>query len=159
MADQWVEVQFDCLPLRSVTRWDAPADASPKLRDFCARLQQAHLQHGGHNTFYLHNARCIFHLTNQPDLGMLEFQFEGVVLTDPDDRHTKGSDLAVELVRETCPWLVEPVVHWFRESVQHAVRVEFNRYIEAGDLEKTRQRIAKLQAESDHLDGYLGMYL
>ena len=65
--DRWVEIQFDCLPLRSVSRSDVPLDASPKLRDFCARLQQAHRKHGTHNTYYLHNARCIFHLTNQPD--------------------------------------------------------------------------------------------
>ena len=102
---------------------------------------------------------CIYHLTNHPDLGMLEFRFEGVVLTDAEDVRTQGSDLTVQLVRETCAWLSEPVVHWFRESVQHAVRVEFDRYIEAGDLEKTRQRIARLQAESDQLEGFLGMYL
>ena len=157
--DRWVEIQFDCLPLRSVSRWDAPLDASPKLRDFYARLKEAHRKHGTHNTYYLHNARCIYHLTNQPALGMLEFRFEGVVLTDTEDRCTQGSDLTVELVRETCTWLSEPVVRWFQESVQHAVRVEFDHYIEAGDLEKTRQRIAKLQAESDQLEGFLGMYL
>jgi hypothetical protein len=157
--EHWVEIQFDCLPLRSVTRWEAPPDASPKLRDFCARLAQAHRTHGTHNSYYLHNAHCIFHLTNNPALGMLEFRFEGVVLTDADDRLTQGSDLAVELVRETCPWLSEPVVQWFRESVQHAVRVEFDRYIDAGDLERTRQRIAQMQAENERLEGFLGMYL
>jgi len=90
---------------------------------------------------------------------MLEFRLEGVVLTDAEDRHTTGSDLRVDLVRETCPWLTEPIVHWFRESVQHAVRVEFDRYIEAGDLDKARERIAKLNAESDGQGGFLGMYL
>jgi hypothetical protein len=55
--------------------------------------------------------------------------------------------------------LTEPIVNWFRESVQHAVRVEFDRYIEAGDLEQTRQRIAKLNAESDNQCGFLGMHL
>ncbi len=159
MTERWVELQFDCLPLRSVTRWDSPPDASPKLREFFARLQRAHEKHGAHNAFYLHNARCIFHLTNRADFGMLEFRLEGVVLTDAEDRHTRGSDLRVELVRETCPWLTEPIVNWFRESVQHAVRVEFDRYIEAGDLEQTRQRIAKLNAESDDQGGFLGMYL
>jgi hypothetical protein len=154
-----LEIEFDCLPLRSVTRWEAPADASPKLREFCARLAAAQHTHGAHNTYYLHNARCIFRVTNHPLVGMLEFQFEGVVLTDADDRLTCGSDLTVQLTRETCPWLTEPVVEWFRDSVQHAVRVEFDRYIAAGDLEKTRQRIAQLQAESDRLEGFLGMYL
>ena len=79
--DRWVEIQFDCLPLRSVSRWDATSDASPKFRDFCARLAEAHRRHGTHNAYFLHNARCVYHLTNHPDLGMLEFRFEGVVLT------------------------------------------------------------------------------
>jgi hypothetical protein len=157
--DRWVDIQFDCLPLRSISRWDAPLDASPRLRDFYARLIESHRKHGTHNTYYLHNARCIYHLTNQPVLGTLEFRFEGVVMTDAEDRCTQGSDLAVELARETCTWLSEPVVRWFHESVQHAVRIEFDHYIAAGDLEKTRQRIAKLQAQSDQLEGFLGMYL
>jgi hypothetical protein len=157
--EHWVDIQFDCLPLRSVSRWDAPADASPKFQDFCAHLSEAQRKHGIHNAYFLHNALCVYHLTNRPDLGMLEFRFEGVVLTDATDLRTQGSDLTVELVRETCPWLSEPVVTWFRESVHHAVRVEFDRYIEAGDLEKTRQRIERLQAETDQLEGFLGMYL
>ena len=28
--DRWVEISFDCLPLRSVGRLDIPMDASPK---------------------------------------------------------------------------------------------------------------------------------
>jgi hypothetical protein len=157
--DRWVDIQFDCLPLRSVARWDPPLDASPRLHDFYSRLKQAHLQHGAHNTYYLHNAHCIYRLTNAADVGMLEFEFEGVVITEADDRLTVGSDLRVALVRETCDWLTEPVVAWFRESVQHAVRVEFDRYIQAGDLERTRQRIAQLESLSDQSDGFLGMYL
>ncbi len=157
--ERWVEIQFDCLPLRSISRWDPPGDASPKFREFCDRLRAAQHKHGTHNAYFLHNAHCIFHLTNHPNVGMLEFRFEGVVLTDQDDLRTQGSDLSVQLARETCPWLSEPVVRWFQESVQHAVRVEFDRYIEAGDLERTRQRIARQQAESDRLEGFLGMYL
>ncbi len=157
--DRWVEIQFDCLPLRSVARWDPPLDASPELRDFYQRLKQAHLDHGAHNTYYLHHAQCVYRLTNSAAVGRLEFQFEGVVLTDAEDRQTVGSDLCVELVRETCDWITEPVVAWFCESVEHAVRVEFDRYIQAGDLERTRQRIAQLETLSDQADGFLGMYL
>ncbi len=157
--DRWVDIQFDCLPLRSVARWDPPLDASPRLHDFYACLKQAYLQHGTHNTYYLHNASCIFHLTNAADIGMLEFAFEGVVITDAADQRTQGSDLRVQLVRETCHWLNEPVVAWFRESVEHSVRVEFDRYIQAGDLARTRERIAQLEKVSDQSDGFLGMYL
>ena len=52
-----------------------------------------------------------------------------------------------------------PVVEWFSQAVQHAVCVDFDRYIEAGDLQKAKDRIAKLQAQSDEQGGFLGMYL
>jgi hypothetical protein len=67
--------------------------------------------------------------------------------------------LDVTLARETCDWLTQPVVAWFTETVSKAVMVEFNRYIAAGDLEQTKQRIAALQARADQEGGYLGMYL
>ena len=156
---RWVEIEFDCLPLRSVNRWDVPIDASPKYREFCARLKEALEKHGSHNTYYLHAARCTFHLTNEADRGMVEFGFRGVVLTDPDDRQTRGSDLEVHLQQETCPWLTEPIVRWFHDTVRRAVESEFNLYIEAGDLARTRERIEKIQADSDETGGFLGMYL
>jgi hypothetical protein len=90
---------------------------------------------------------------------MLEFRYEGTVITDPEDMHAQHADLEVSLVRETCDWLTAPVVEWFRQSVQHAVRVEFDRFIEAGDLQKTKERMAKLQAEMEQSGGYVGMYL
>ena len=156
---KWVEIEFDCLPLRSVTRWDAPLDASPQYEQLLRDLKQFAEKHGLHNTYFLHNAHCIYHLTNQPDTGMLDFRFQGIVLTDIEDRRTRGSDLEVELVRETCVWLTEPVVQWFAETVARAVEIEFDRYIDAGDLERTQQRIDQLQAQSDDHDGFLGMFL
>jgi hypothetical protein len=65
----------------------------------------------------------------------------------------------VEIVRETCDWLTEPVVQWFNETVPHAVLAEFDRYIEAGDLAQTKLRLEKIRAESDESGGFLGMYL
>ncbi len=156
---QFVEIQFDCLPLRSVTRLDIPLDASPKFRARCERIKQALEHHGTHNTYYLHNARCVFHLTNDPDQGMIEFQFEGTALTDPEDTQTRSCDLTVELIRETCDWLTQPVVQWFQETVAHSVRVEFDRYIRAGDLAQTVRRIEALAQQADQQGGYLGMYL
>ena len=157
--DRWVEIEFDCLPLRSITRFDAPIDASPKYEQFCSRVKAAVDKHGSHNTFYLHNARCVYHLLNHASRGSLEFSFEGTVLTDQADVKTKNCDLKVELVAETVDWLTETVVKWFAESVSRSVAVEFDRYIEAGDLEAAKKRIEKIQQASDDADGFVGMYL
>jgi hypothetical protein len=157
---RWVEISFDCLPLRSVGRLDVPLDASPKHRELCERIKAAIEKHGSHNTYFLYNARCAFHLTNRDDLGMIEFAFSGTALTDAEDCRTERCDLdQVELLRETCEWLTEPIVQWFSESVAHAVAVEFDRYIEAGDLDQAKQRVEKIQAASDQSGGYVGMYL
>jgi hypothetical protein len=157
--NRFVEIAFDCLPLRSVGRLDIPLDASPKYRQRCERIKGALEQHGSHNSYFLYNASCVFHLTNQADLGTLEFAFEGTLLTDSQDRETAYADLTATLTRETCDWLTEPVVAWFRETVAKAVAIEFNRYIAAGDLEQTKQRIAALQANADQRGGFVGMYL
>src|SRR3954452_12521472 len=121
-----VEITFDCLPLRSVTRLDVPIDASPKYRERCDAIKRAIEKHGSHNTYYLYNARCEFHLTNRDDLGTVEFAFEGTAITDSSDMRALRADLQVELARETCDWLTAPVVEWFGQSVEHAVRADFD---------------------------------
>ena len=73
--DRWVEVEFDCMPLRTVGRMDIPVDASPKYQAFCQRVKQAIQQHGSFNTYYLYNAKCTFHLTNDQRVGMIQFRF------------------------------------------------------------------------------------
>ena len=156
---RWVEIAFDCLPLRSVGRLDIPLDASPKYRQRCERIKRALEKHGSHNTYYLYNASCAFHLTNREDFGTLEFTWDGTVITDAADMRATAADLEVELARETCDWLTAPIVGWFGQSVQHAVCVEFDRYIEAGDLAKTKERMARLQAELEKSGGHVGMYL
>jgi hypothetical protein len=80
-----VDVQFDCLPLRSVTRLDPPLDASPALIGKWKRIKSAIQNHGTHNSYYLHNATCRFFVTNNPDVGMIAFKFEGVLFTDTAD--------------------------------------------------------------------------
>ncbi len=157
--NRYVDIVFDCLPLRSVGRMDIPLDASPKYRERCERIKNALELHGSHNTYYLYNAVCVFRLTNRDDVGMLHFRFEGTALTDETDQATVRCDLQVELVRETCDWLTEPVVHWFEETVPRAVGVEFDRYIKAGDLAQTKERISKMQSQLDEKGGYVGMYL
>lgn len=155
----WLDISFDCLPLRSVGRLDIPLDASPKYRQRCEQIKRQIEKHGSHNTFFLYNATCVFHLTNRANFGTLEFRFQGTVITDATDLQAQHADLEVELIRETCDWLTAPVVAWFHESVQHAVCVEFDRYIAAGDLDKTKARMEKLQAEVEKTGGHVGMYL
>ncbi|WP_164103551.1 hypothetical protein [Candidatus Laterigemmans baculatus] len=159
MDGRWVEVEFDCLPLRSVGRLDIPVDASPRFAEFVLRVKQAIERHGTHNTYYLHAAHCTYHLTNDPELGRLRLDFEGTVLTDAADREVRSMDLQVTLKEETCDWLTEPIVRWFSETVSRAVGVEFNRYIAAGDLTRAEERLKQLQAQTEQSGGFLGMYL
>ena len=90
---------------------------------------------------------------------MIQFRFEGTVLTGAADEKSVRTDLQVELVRETCDWLTEPIVQWFRETVPRTVGVEFDRYVASGDLEKTRLRLEEIESQSDEQDGFMGMYL
>ena len=90
---------------------------------------------------------------------MLQFRFEGTVLTDAVDAKSLRTDLHVDLLRETCDWLSEPIVQWFKETVPRTVAVEFDRYIATGDLEKTRRRLEEIESQSDDQDGFMGMYL
>lgn len=155
----YVDISFDCLPLRAVGRLDIPLDASPKYRQRCMHIKQAIEAHGSFNTYFLYNAECVFHLTNDENVGMLHFRFEGTVLTDEVDERARSCDLQVELVRETCDWLTAPIVNWFAETVPHAVRVEFDQYIAAGDLARAHQRAAQMQSQIEEAGGYLGMFL
>jgi hypothetical protein len=157
--EQWVDIQFDCIPLRSVTRLDVPLDASPRYQALCQRIKSAIERHGVHNAYYLHNAHCLYHLTNDPHDSVLEFAFEGTVFTDDEDVRCKSCDLEVRLQRETCDWLTQPVVQWFSETVRRAVAREFDRYIQAGDLQRAKERIERIQKESDEAGGFIGMYL
>jgi hypothetical protein len=156
---QAVEISFNCIPLRSMARFDIPLDATTEQKAFGERIRAAVLRHGSFNTFYLCEAKCVFHLTNHAEIGMLRFDFEGTVMTDQDDRKTIASDLTVELKQEVCEWLTAPIVEWFKETVAEAVRIEFDRYIQAGDLQKTVERVERLQAESAACGGFLGMGL
>jgi hypothetical protein len=127
--DRYVDIAFDCIPLRSMTRTDAPLDASPALTAKFERIKQAIAVHGTHNSYFLHNAACRFFVTNDPNRGMIAFRFEGVVFTDESDCLAKHAELSVTLDKETCPWLEQHVVRWFSETVTQAVLVEFNRYL------------------------------
>jgi len=158
-VDLPVKIVFDCLPLRTIARLDIPIDASPEHRARCERIKQAIDKHGSFNSYYLLNAECRFRLTNDETIGLLVFSFEGTVLTDPSDTHTRMVDLAVHLKAESCPWLTRQATDWFAETVRHAVAVEFDRYIAAGDLQRAIERVKRVQRTSDAQEGYVGMYL
>ncbi|GAB6164561.1 hypothetical protein JCM19992_05610 [Thermostilla marina] len=155
----YVEIAFDCLPLRTVARLDPPLDASPAFLALFDRVVKAIEKHGRHNTYYLHHATCVFHLTNDPQIGMLEFAFEGCVMTDSLDRQTIACDLDISLKRDTCDWANARVIEWFHETVRRAVMVEFDRYIAAGDLQRAIERLERLEKEADEHGGYLGLGL
>ncbi len=156
----FVDISFDCLPLRSVPRFDVPLDdAAPEVVEFAQRVRRAVTKHGQFNTYYLYDAECVFHLTNDEKIGLVGFRFEGTVLTDSEDLKTLDCELEIELASEVCDWLTADVVVWLKETVGHAVRVEFDRYIQAGDLKRTIERLEKLRAESDAQGGFLGMGL
>lgn len=158
-AQRWVEIAFDCVPLRTVARTDIPIDASPKLAAKMMRIKAAIEKHGSLNSYYLHNASCSFHFTNDPLHGMVKFSFEGVVMTDTNDLEARSADLQVELASETCSWINQTIVDWLTSTVPQAVRVEFNRYIAAGDLTQAIKRMETIQKASDESGGFVGMYL
>ena len=154
-----VTITFECTPLRSFPRLDVPLDASPVFRQKIERLQTAIAKHGTRNTYYLSDAACTFRFTNDPEVGWVRFAFAGTVITDDADSRAIGSDLSVCLDTETCDWLTQPAVTWLKQTVTHAVLLEFNRYIAAGDLSKAIERLEREQAASDAAGGFLGMNL
>ena len=155
----WVDISFDCVPLRSVVRMTPPMDVPDEVMAMFRRLRAAAQRHGFHNSYYLHDGKCVYHLTNHEQIGLLEFRFEGTVLTDVEDMKAQHCDLQVELVGEVCPWLATPVVDWFADTVREAVDVEFDRFIAAGDLDKTVRRLEELRAASNAQGGFLGIGL
>jgi hypothetical protein len=157
--DHWVDISFRCLPLRSLPSFAPPVDASADVAALYRKLREAAGKHALHNTYYLHEGKCLYHLANHEQIGMLDFGFEGTVLTDGEDVHALGCDLRVELAGEACPWLVAPVVDWFAETVREAVKIEFDRFIAAGDLDKTVARLQQIEAASDARGGFLGAWL
>lgn len=154
-----VVIRFDCTPLRALARAEVPAEASPRFRALVERMQAAVAKHGVRNAYYLTNASCTFRFTNAPERGWVSFDVEGTLLTDDLDTHTVGSDLTVKLTKETCDWLTQPAVAWLELSVRRAVEAEFDRYVAAGDLGRTLERLAREQADSDAAGGFLGMNL
>jgi hypothetical protein len=153
-----VEISFDCLPLRSVGRLDAPIDASPVYRQRYEHLTSALEKYGSERNYFLYDARCVFRLANSEIEGMLRFEFEGLVRTDASDLLTEFVDLEVELASETCGGVPADVLAWWQGRVEKAVAIEFDRFIAAGQLSQRTTDLGKIERLSD-LCGFSGMNL
>ena len=158
--ERWVEIAFDCLPLRSVGRLDVPLDASPKYRQLCEQVKSAIEQHGAHNTYFLYNASCVFHLVNATDSGTLEFRFHGTIFTDADDLKAERCVLEVELAGETCDWLTQPVVEWFcRDGFAEPWLSSSTATLPPATCNRLANGSRRSRPPSDAADGFVGMYL
>jgi hypothetical protein len=154
--EPYVDIAFDCLPLRSISRVDVPLDASPAFRKRCERLQQAIDAHGTQSAYYLYNTRCVYRLANSGIDNMLRFSFDGTVLTDRGDCKAEQAELRIELIAETCRPMTAEVLHWFREVVERAVLIEFDRFIAAGQLGERVSQLGRIDSIRDVAD-FAGM--
>jgi hypothetical protein len=152
----YVDIAFDCLPLRSVGRVDVPLDASPAFRARCERLQKAIDTHGTQNAYFLYNTRCVFRLANSEIENMLRFSFDGTLLTDHSDCRADRADLAIELTAETCGSMSPEVLAWFRHVVERAVLIEFDHFIAAGALAERVTQLESVDSIADVAD-FAGM--
>lgn len=129
-----VDIEFDCIPLRTVGRLDIPIDASDAQRRRAAHMQSAINAYGVERTYFLQNARCVFRFANSEVEEVCRFEFEGVARTDAGDRKCEEVVLDVTLVSETCGGVPTTVETWLVERVRRAVAIEFDRFIAAGQL-------------------------
>lgn len=151
-----IDVEFDCIPLRTVGRLDVPLDASDAQRRRASHMQTAINAYGVERTYFLQNARCVFRFANSDVEGICRFDFEGVVRTDAGDRKCEDADLEVTLVSETCGGVPASIEAWLVERVRHAVIVEFDRFIAAGQLHASSGEAIHAVPAAD-LDGLGGM--
>jgi hypothetical protein len=154
--DPYVDIAFDCLPLRSVGRVDVPLDASPAFRARCEHLQRSIEAHGAKNAYFLYNTRCVLRLANSDVHNMLRFTFDGTVWTDRGDCQAAGANFQVLLSGETCGPLPPAVLAWFGPVVERAVMIEFDRFIAAGKLADRVAEVGQIDRVTD-LAGFAGM--
>jgi hypothetical protein len=107
-------------------------DASPEFRLRCERIAAAIERCGIERSYWLENAYCSFRLANSEVVGMVRFEFDGVVTTDAGDARTERVEIDVRLVAETCGGVPAGVTSWLADQVRRAVAVEFDRYMAAG---------------------------
>ena len=151
-----VDIQFDCLPLRLVSRLDVPLDASEALRRRAERIKTALERFGAERTYFLYNARCVFRFANSEVDGVCRFDFEGIVRTDAGDRKCERTELEIRLISETCGGLSGAVEAWLIERVRQAVAIEFDRFIAAGQLAARSAEVGSGNALGD-IGGLAGL--
>ncbi len=151
-----VDIAFDCLPLRSVSRVDVPLDASPAFRMRCERLQQAIAAHSGENAYFLYNTRCTYRFANSDIENMLRFSFDGTLLTDRSDCKADRADLNIVLAAETCHGVPPAALDWLRGIIKRAVLIEFDRFISAGQLAARVSQLGTVDSITD-IAGFAGM--
>jgi hypothetical protein len=134
LSESIVDIAFDCLPLRSISRLDVPLDASDALRRQAERIKASIEAFGAERTYFLYNARCVFRFANSEVDGVCRFEFDGIVRTDAGDRRCEQTQLEIRLVSETCGGIPESVQAWLVERVRRAVAIEFDRFIAAGQV-------------------------
>ncbi|HEY4234395.1 MAG TPA: hypothetical protein VGM76_13265 [Lacipirellulaceae bacterium] len=156
--DPYVDIAFDCLPLRSVGRTDVPLDASPAFRARTEHLKRAIETHGTENSYFLYNAHCVYRLANSDVDGMLRFSFEGTLLTDRSDAKAERADFETALVGETCGDVPREVLPWLVRMVEQAVLVEFDRFVAAGMLAHRVGQLGNVTQLADLAD-FAGMNL
>jgi hypothetical protein len=151
-----VDIVFDCLPLRSVPRVDVPLDASPAFRARSEHLRQAVERYAGENAYFLYNTRCTYRLANSDIENMLQFSFDGTLITDRSDGKADRDDLDVVLTAETCGGLPPAVMEWFRRIIERAVLIEFDRFIADGRLAERFSELGTVDSIND-VAGFAGM--
>ncbi len=129
--DRHVDIAFDCLPLRTLSRLDVPLDASESVRRRAEKMKAAINAGGADRSYFLYNAHCIFRFANSEVDGTCRFAFEGAVQTDAGDRKCDQTMLDVSLVSETCGGVPNHVEAWLADRVRQAVIIEFDRFIAA----------------------------
>jgi hypothetical protein len=152
-----VDVEFDCVPLRTIGRLDIPLDASDAQRRRAAHMQSAINSYGVERTYFLQNARCVFRFANSDVEGVCRFEFEGIARTDAGDRKCEEVILEVALVSETCGGVPSVVQEWLIERVRQAVAIEFDRFIAAGQLAAQVGQPEAPSRMAENLDGLGGM--
>jgi hypothetical protein len=130
-AEPHLDIAFDCLPLRTVSRLDVPLDASDAFRRRAEKMKAAIVAWGADRSYFLYNAHCIFRFAHSEVDGVCRFAFEGAVRTDAGDRKCEQTMLDVNLVSETCDGVPPVVEAWLAERVRQAVAIEFDRFIAA----------------------------
>jgi len=151
-----VDIAFDCLPLRSIARVDIPLDASPAYRARSERLRQAIDNYAGENAYFLYNTRCTYRLANSDIDNMLRFSFDGTLLTDRSDCKAHRADLNVVLTAETCGGVPPAAMDWLRGIIKRAVLIEFDRFIEDGQLAERVKQLGSVDSITD-VAGFAGM--